>query len=47
MDNIGDQLAREVARNCRTVEDIEDAIRELFRGTLEEILEAEMSEHLG
>jgi len=31
----------------RTVEDIEDAIRELFRGTLEEILEAEMSEHLG
>lgn len=47
MDNIRDQLAREVARNCRTVEDIEDAIRELFRGTLEEILEAEMSEHLG
>ncbi len=41
MDNIRDQLAREVARNCRTVEDIEDAIRELFRGTLEEILEAE------
>ena len=47
MDNISDQLARELARNCRTVEDIEDAIRELFSGTLETIREAEMNEHLG
>lgn len=47
MDNISDQLARELARNCQTVEDIEDAIKNLFKSTLEEILEADMNEHLG
>lgn len=40
-------MARGLARNCRTVEDIEDAIESPLRSTLEEILEDEMNEHLG
>lgn len=37
----------ELARNCHTVEDIEDVLKSLFGDTLQEILEAEMNEHLG
>jgi len=40
-------LARVLAQDCRTVEDIQEMIRELFKDTVEEVLEAEMDEHLG
>lgn len=47
MQNLKFQLARELARDCKSVEDVHDLLKELFKGTLEEILEAEMEEHLG
>ncbi len=40
-------LARELAKTCRTQEDISNAIKALFSGTVEQILEAELDEHLG
>ncbi len=47
MQNLKYQLAQELAKECKSVEEIHDLLKELFRGTLEEILEAEMEEHLG
>lgn len=40
-------LAAELAKNCRTVEDIQGIIKELFKDTVQSVLEAEMEEHLG
>jgi len=40
-------LARVLAQDCRTVEDIQEMIKELFKDTVEQVLEAEMDEHLG
>lgn len=40
-------LARSLAKDCRTVEDIQEMIKALFKDTVEEVLEAEMEEHLG
>ena len=47
MQNLKDQLAKEVAKECKSVEDVHNLLKNLFKGTLQEILEAEMSEHLG
>lgn len=47
MQSVQMQLAKELAKDCRTVEDIHNKLKELFRDSLQEILEAEMSEHLG
>ncbi len=40
-------LAAEIAKNCRTVEDIQEAIKVLFKDTVQSVLEAEMEDHLG
>ena len=40
-------LARVLAQDYRTVEDIQEMIQELFKDTVEQVLEAEMDEHLG
>ncbi|WP_176719932.1 transposase, partial [Desulfuribacillus alkaliarsenatis] len=40
-------LAKELAKDCRTVEDIQEKMKELFKNTLQEIFEAEMENHLG
>ena len=40
-------LAKELAKTCRTQEDITSAIKALFADTVETILKAEMDEHLG
>ena len=40
-------LAKELAKTCRTQEDITNAIKALFADTVETILRAEMDEHLG
>ena len=47
MQNLKYQLAQELAKECKSVEEVHDLLKELFRGTLEEILEVEMEEHLG
>lgn len=40
-------LAKELAKDCRTVEDIQEKLKDLFKDTLQQIFEAEMDEHLG
>lgn len=43
----GKRLAKELAKSCRSVQDVQDALKELFKTTLEEVLEAEITDHLG
>lgn len=40
-------LAKELAKDCRTVEEIQEKLKDLFKDTLQQIFEAEMDEHLG
>lgn len=40
-------LAKELAKGCRSVEDVQEKLKNLFKDTLQEIFEAEMDEHLG
>ena len=40
-------LVRELAKECVSVEDIHEKLRDLFKETLQEIFEAEMDDHLG
>ncbi len=47
MQNKTKLLAKELAKECRSVEDVQDALKDLFKDTLQEIFEAEMDEHLG
>jgi transposase-like protein len=47
MQDVRSQLARQVAQDCKTVEDVHNALKDLFKRTLQEILETEMNEHLG
>lgn len=47
MQDVRNQLAREVAKDCKTVEDVHNTLKDLFKRTLQEVLEAEMTEHLG
>jgi len=47
MQDVKQQLAHEVAKECKTVDDVHNMLKELFKGTLQEILEAEIEEHLG
>lgn len=47
MQNVQTKLAQELAKECRTVEDIHIKLKELFKDTMQEILEVEMAEHLG
>jgi putative transposase len=41
------QAIKELAKECRTVEDIQEKLKDLFKDTLQEIFEAEMDTHLG
>jgi len=36
-----------LAKGCRTVEDVQEKLKDLFKDTLQEVFEAEMDEHLG
>ena len=36
-----------MARECKTVQDVHNMLKDLFRHTVEEVLEAEMTQHLG
>lgn len=47
MQNVQMQLAKELAKECRTVEDIHAKLKDLFKDAMQEILEAEMADHLG
>jgi len=47
MQNIMDKTIKELARECETVEDVHNMLKNLFKDTLQQIFEAEMDEHLG
>jgi len=42
-----DKTIKELARECETVEDVHNMLKNLFKDTLQQIFEAEMDEHLG
>ena len=41
------ELVELLSRECTSIQDVHDLLKELFKGTLEEMLEAEMDDHLG
>lgn len=47
MQNITTTLAKEIAKECSSVADVHEKLKELFKDTLQEVLEAEMDAHLG
>ena len=47
MQDLKDLTIKELARQCRSMDDIHDKLKEVFKDTLQEIFEAEMNEHLG
>lgn len=47
MQDLKDKTIKELAKDCRTVDDVHEMLKNLFRNTLQQILEAEMEEHLG
>lgn len=40
-------LAKELAKDCRSMEDIREKLKELFKDTIQQMFEVEMDEHLG
>ncbi len=40
------EMKDELARECHSIEDVRDMLKNLFKDTLQEIFEAEMDEHL-
>jgi len=47
MQDLQDKTIRELAKDCRTVEDVHEMLKNLFKDTLQGILEAELDNHLG
>ena len=41
------EALKELAKECRSVEDIQEKLRDIFKETLQQVFEAEMDEHLG
>ncbi len=41
------ELVKYLMSDCRTTGDIQEKLKRLFAGTIEQMLEAEMEEHLG
>jgi len=47
MDERSNELARLLAQECTSMEEVHAKLKELFGGTIEQMLEVEMDEHLG
>lgn len=47
MQAMQDKTIKELAKECKTVEDVHAMLRDLFKNTIQSIFEAEMDEHLG
>ncbi|MDD2422162.1 MAG: IS256 family transposase [Heliobacteriaceae bacterium] len=47
MHDTADKTIKDLARECATVEDVHNMLKNLFKDTLQQIFEAEMDEHLG
>ncbi len=46
MDERANELVKLLAQECGSMEDVHAMLKNLFSGTIEEMLEAEMEEHL-
>jgi len=47
MQGMQDKTIKELAKDCRSVEDVHEMLKNLFKDTLQQIFEAEMENHLG
>ena len=47
MQNIKDRLAAELAKDCKSMDDVHTMLKDLFKDTIQKVLEAEMDTHLG
>jgi putative transposase len=47
MQTMQDKTIKELAKDCRSVEDVHEMLKNLFKDTLQQIFEAEMENHLG
>jgi transposase-like protein len=47
MQEVQDKTIRELAKDCKTVDDVHEMLKNLFKDTLQGILEAEVEDHLG
>ena len=47
MQDVQDKTIRELAKDCKTVDDVHEMLKNLFKDTLQGILEAEVEDHLG
>ncbi|HEY8462733.1 MAG TPA: IS256 family transposase [Bacillota bacterium] len=47
MQDLKDLTIKDLAKQCRTMDDVSDKLKEIFKDTLQEIFEVEMNEHLG
>ena len=47
MQNAKSKLVSELAKECKSMDDVHNMLKDLFKDTIQEILEAEMDVHLG
>lgn len=47
MQNVKNRLAAELAKECNSMDDIHNMLKDLFKDTIQKVLEAEMDVHLG
>jgi Transposase and inactivated derivatives len=47
MNERANELVKLLAQECNSMQDVQEMLKDLFKGTVEQMLEAEMDEHLG
>jgi len=47
MQNVKEKLATELAKDCKSMDDVHNMLKDLFKDTIQKVLETEMDEHLG
>lgn len=47
MQELKNITAKDLAKECKTIGDIQEKLKELFKDTIQQVLEAEMEQHLG
>ncbi|OPX89845.1 MAG: Transposase, Mutator family [Pelotomaculum sp. PtaB.Bin104] len=47
MQDFQDKTIKELAKNCRTMDDVQEMLKTVFKDTIQKMLEAEMEQHLG
>lgn len=47
MQNVKNRLVSELAKDCKSMDDIHNMLKDLFKDTIQKVLEAEMDNHLG